>query len=107
MAQALKIKPPETRAWQGQGCIECNRKGYRGRVAIYEFFLMNDEIADLIVPDIKTGQLREAVRRYGWRPLREQAWFKVQAGLVPIAEIQRLTQRLDFQQAAAGPGAKL
>ncbi len=103
MAEALKIKPAEIKASKGHGCIECNQKGYRGRVAIYEFFLMNDEIADLIVPDIKTGQLREAVRKHGWRPLREQAWVKVQAGLVPIAELQRLTQRIDFQKTATGP----
>jgi type IV pilus assembly protein PilB len=99
MAEALKIKAAETKAWKGRGCIECNQKGYRGRVAIYEFFLMNDRIADLIVPDIKTGQLREAVHKHGWRPLREQAWVKVQAGLVPIAELQRLTHRLEFQPA--------
>ena len=97
MAKALGIKPAEVKAWKGRGCIECNQKGYRGRVAIYEFFLVNDEIADMIGPGLKTGQLRQAIRKYGWRSLRELAWGKVQAGLIPIAELQRLTHRIDFQ----------
>ena len=101
MAKALGIKPAEVKARKGRGCIECNQKGYRGRVAIYEFFLMNDEIADLIVPAIKTGQLREAVRKFGWRSLRELAWSKVQAELIPIAELQRLTHRIAFQSMEA------
>jgi type II secretory ATPase GspE/PulE/Tfp pilus assembly ATPase PilB-like protein len=69
-------------------------------VAIYEFFLVNDEITDMIEPGLKTGQLRQAIRKYGWRSLRELAWGKVQAGLVPIAELQRLTHRIHFETAA-------
>ncbi len=99
MAKALGIKPAEVKAWKGRGCIECNQKGYRGRVAIYEFFLVNDEIADMIAPGLKTGQLRQAIRKHGWRSLRELAWGKVQAGLIPIAELQRLTHRIDFKAA--------
>jgi type II secretory ATPase GspE/PulE/Tfp pilus assembly ATPase PilB-like protein len=94
LAHALHLPPAEVRAWKGQGCLECNSKGYRGRVAIYEFFVLNEELADLIVPGVRTGQLREAARRYGWRSLREQGWAKVQAGLVPIDEQQRMTRQI-------------
>lgn len=97
MAEALGISAAEVKASRGRGCIECNQKGYRGRVAIYEFFLLNDEIADLIGPGLKTGHLRQAMRKHGWRSLRELAWSKVQAGLIPVSEVQRLTHRLHFQ----------
>src|SRR5207249_10359867 len=60
IAQALGIPPAEVKAWRGRGCVECNQKGHRGRVAIYEFFLLNEEIADLIQPGLRTAQLREA-----------------------------------------------
>jgi general secretion pathway protein E/type IV pilus assembly protein PilB len=96
MAAALGLAPAEVKACRGQGCVECNQDGYRGRVALYEFFLLTEEIADLFAPGVKTGQLREAARRYGWRSLREQAWLKVQNGTVSIAELQRLTRRVNI-----------
>ncbi|MBA4150891.1 MAG: type II/IV secretion system protein, partial [Verrucomicrobia bacterium] len=97
MAKALGITPSEVKAWKGRGCIECTQRGYRGRVAIYEFFLLTDEIADMVEPGLKTGQLRETMRKFGWRSLRDMAWSKVQAGLIPIGELQRLTHRIHFQ----------
>jgi type II secretory ATPase GspE/PulE/Tfp pilus assembly ATPase PilB-like protein len=63
-------------------------------VAIYEFFVMSEEIADLFGPNLTAGQLRGAARQQGWRALRDQAWKKVQQGLIPVSEIQRLTFRL-------------
>jgi general secretion pathway protein E/type IV pilus assembly protein PilB len=95
MAAALKIDLSAVRAWKGAGCVECNQKGYRGQVAIYEFFLMTEEIGDLLGPGLKTGQLRAAARRVGWRSLREMAWIKIQHGLISMDEQQRLTLRID------------
>lgn len=94
MARALHLPPGQVRAMRGRGCVECNQKGYRGRVAIYEFFVMNDAMADLVEPGIKTGRFREMARQSGWRSLRELGWRKVQSGLVSIAEHERLTRRL-------------
>src|SRR6267154_1375905 len=95
IATALSIRPEEVKAWKGRGCVECNQKGHRGRVAIYEFFLLNEEIADLIQPGLRTGQLRDAARKFGWRSLREMAWLKVQRGLIPISEQERWTRMID------------
>mgnify|MGYP000085467109 CR=1 FL=1 len=94
MAQSLRLPPGDVVAMRGRGCVECGGKGTRGRVAIYEFFVMNEEIAELLGPGVSTGRLRAAARQHGWRSLREQAWKKVQQGLVPVAEVQRLTYRL-------------
>ena len=95
MAASLGIPPEEVKAWKGRGCVECNQKGHRGRVAIYEFFLLNEAIADRIQPEIRTAQLRDAARQLGWKSLREMAWLKVQRGLIPIAEQERWTRMVD------------
>lgn len=94
MATALAINPADLRAFHGAGCIECNNKGHRGRVALYEFFVMTEDIADMLGSRVPTGQLRAAARERGWRCLRDEGWAKVQAGLIPIAELQRLTRRI-------------
>ena len=96
MSHALSLEPGEIKALKGAGCVECNQRGYRGRVAIYEFFLMTDEIADLIEPGVRTGDLRRLARKQGWQSLRENAWRKVQQGLIPVSEQQRLTRRLNL-----------
>jgi general secretion pathway protein E/type IV pilus assembly protein PilB len=95
MAAALSLPVEQVKAWKGRGCVECNQKGHRGRVAIYEFFLLNEAIADLIAPGLRTGDLREAARKLGWRSLREIAWLKVQKGLIPISEQERWTRMID------------
>jgi type II secretory ATPase GspE/PulE/Tfp pilus assembly ATPase PilB-like protein len=95
MAAALGISPGEVKAWRGRGCVECNEKGHRGRVAIYEFFIVNEELADLFQPGLRTGPLRDLARKLGWRSLREMAWRKVQAGLIAISEQERWTRTVD------------
>lgn len=95
MAAALSLPAEQVKAWKGRGCVECNHKGHRGRVAIYEFFLLNEAIADLIQPGLRTGELRAAARKLGWRSLREMAWLKVQKGLIPISEQERWTKVID------------
>ena len=89
------MAPAEVRASRGLGCVECNQKGHRGRVAVYEFFLLNEEINDLIQPGLRTGQLRDAARKVGWRSLREMGWLKVQRGLIPLSEQERWTRLID------------
>jgi general secretion pathway protein E/type IV pilus assembly protein PilB len=95
MAAALSLPAEQVKAWKGRGCVECNQKGHRGRVAIYEFFLPSEPVRDLIQPALRTGELREAARKLGWRSLREMAWLKVQKGLIPISEQERWTRTID------------
>src|SRR5215472_14459534 len=63
MAAALGAPANEVKAWKGRGCVECNQRGHRSRVAIYEFFLVSEAIADLIQPGLRTGQLRTEARK--------------------------------------------
>ena len=95
MASSLELPLEQVKAWKGRGCVECNQKGHRSRLAIYEFFLVSEAIADLIKPELRIGELRTAARKLGWRSLREMAWLKVQRGLIPISEQERWTRQID------------
>jgi len=97
MTESLNIPKKDIKAFIGKGCIECNHNGYRGRVALYEFFLMNEEIVDILEPGVKSSRIREVAKKYGWKPLRHHGWHKVHSGLISIEEQQRITYRImDF-----------
>ncbi|TVP76972.1 MAG: type II/IV secretion system protein [Puniceicoccaceae bacterium] len=93
MSAALDIHDSEIRAQLGVGCLECAQLGYRGREAIYEFFFLNDNIVDAIQPGLTLQRLRRLASEQGWRPLRENAWRKLQEGSLSIDELQRMTSR--------------
>jgi general secretion pathway protein E/type IV pilus assembly protein PilB len=96
MAAALGIGPEAVRAMRGRGCPACRGVGESGRVAIYEIFLITDEVVDALSSNLRSTELRAIARRQGWRSLRQEAWAKVQQGLISVAETQRLTRRLQL-----------
>jgi len=106
MSAVLGLPPDQVKASRGRGCVECNEKGHRGRVAIYEFFLLNDALADLIRPGLRTTELRTVARKFGWRSLREMAWFKVHRGLIPLSEQDRWTRLVDPNALKITPASK-
>ncbi|MFT5128661.1 MAG: type II secretory ATPase GspE/PulE/Tfp pilus assembly ATPase PilB-like protein, partial [Rhodothermales bacterium] len=95
IADVLDMDDDEIPAWQGKGCLECDETGYRGRVAVYEFFLMNEDLADSVARGGTTTELRAFAIRSGMITLRQDGWRKVAAGLTTIKEIQRITSSCD------------
>jgi len=43
--------------YKGKGCSECNGSGYKGRVGIYELFIMEEKIRDLIVKRASSSEI--------------------------------------------------
>ena len=76
---------------KGKGCKDCRNTGYRGRKAIGELLVLNDEMRELIVARAPARKLKEAARAAGTVPLREAALHLVEAGDTTIEEINRVT----------------
>ena len=74
----------------GRGCPQCNNTGYRGRVGIYEMFVMNDDFRQLIGIDYKESDLLNLARTNGMRTLLEDGLEKVQRGWTTLDEIVRV-----------------
>jgi general secretion pathway protein E len=75
----------------GRGCRECRGSGYKGRKAIAELMILNDELRELITGRAPVRQLKDAARRSGTRFLREAAFDAVKAGETTLQEINRVT----------------
>jgi general secretion pathway protein E len=76
---------------QGKGCGACRGTGYKGRKAVSEILLLNDEIRELIVARAPIRHIKEAARRGGTRYLRESALELVRRGETTLQEINRVT----------------
>ncbi|MDV6348576.1 GspE/PulE family protein [Nitrosomonas sp. Is35] len=75
----------------GRGCGQCRGSGYRGRNAIAEILILNDEIRELIVAQEPIRRIKEAARNNGTRFLREAALDMVRQGLTSLEEANRVT----------------
>jgi type IV pilus assembly protein PilB len=77
--------------YHGKGCNTCSETGYKGRLALYEVMVINEEIKKLILDGASTIELREAARANGMLTLRESGLMKLREGLTSIEEVVRVT----------------
>jgi general secretion pathway protein E len=75
----------------GRGCRECRGAGFKGRKAIAELMILNDDIRELIAQRAPARQIRQAAQANGTRFLREAAFEAVKNGETTLQEINRVT----------------
>lgn len=76
---------------KGMGCGDCRGTGYKGRKAIAEFLLLDDELREMIVQRMPVRQIKEAARRKGTNSLLEAALNMVREGTTTLEEVRRVT----------------
>ena len=77
--------------YHGAGCADCHGTGYRGRIGIFEIFLIDDQVRNLIFEQVAATELRTKARELGMRTLREDGLRKVVAGQTTLSEVLRVT----------------
>ncbi len=73
------------------GCEKCRGNGFKGRMGIFELFIIDDEVRQMINTGLTTTQLRRRARELGMRTLREDGIRKVLAGLTSGGEVVHAT----------------
>lgn len=75
----------------GRGCPNCNHTGYKGRKALTELLVVNNEIREMIANEAPANHLREKARELGMRTLREDGLAAVMNGETTVDEVVRYT----------------
>ena len=75
---------------QIKGCDYCNGTGYKGRVGIFEAFLVNDDMEKFILTSPPISALREKAIKNGMITMREDGLVKVLEGITTLEEIERV-----------------
>jgi len=73
------------------GCELCRGKGYKGRMGIFEIFVVDDEVRNMINNNASTIALRQRAKELGMRTLREDGIRKVLAGMTTAEEVLTTT----------------
>jgi len=90
-----KCTPKGTASPKGKGCEACNSTGYRGRSAIFELLLVDEEIKKLITEKAPAGQIKKKAVSQGMKTLWEDGQEKIAQGITTQEEILRVTQEKD------------
>ncbi len=78
------------RVYRGGGCSRCNNTGYKGRLGVFEIFLMTDEYRQLIGTSYRESEILTIARANGMRSLLEDGLEKVRQGMTTMDEILRV-----------------
>jgi type IV pilus assembly protein PilB len=77
--------------YRGRGCDACRKAGYKGRMALYEIMVLDDDLRELVMQQASTAVLRAECRKRGMRTLRESGLLGIYEGQTTIDEVIRET----------------
>jgi general secretion pathway protein E/type IV pilus assembly protein PilB len=93
-SRALSLAPDQlvnSQVMKAVGCQKCRQTGYKGRIGIFEIFVVDDSVRHMINNRASTAMLRQRARESGMRTLREDGIRKVLAGLTSAEEVISIT----------------
>jgi len=82
---------PETKILYAKGCRDCSLIGYKGRIGIFEAFLVDDEMERFILTSPAIVDMREKAIKKDMVLMRQDGFLKVLQGVTTIDEVERVT----------------
>ena len=72
-----------------KGCPKCNHTGYRGRIGIFEVFIPDIEIKNMINKEISSLEIEKVALKKGMKKLLEDGIKKAEEGITSLNELLR------------------
>lgn len=94
LVKHLKLTQEQTEKavfYHGKGCQDCNGSGYRGRLPIFEFLIMDPEIRDAISTGAREFEVRQKARQKGYGGLLDSGVSRILDGRTTVEEVLRVT----------------
>ena len=79
--------------WRADGCVECEKTGYRGRLALHELLVNNDEIRAAIQRKATTGEIRDLAQQAGMQTLLQDGVAKCLQGHTDLKQVLAVCSR--------------
>ncbi len=78
--------------YKGKGCSECNNKGYKGRVGIYEILEVNEQIRQMIIKKNSNDEIHATAIKLGMIPLIIDGINKASSGMTTVEDVLRVVR---------------
>jgi general secretion pathway protein E len=94
LIKAMNLSPGETedvRFYEGEGCSECHNTGFKGRIGIFEYLSVDNEIRKEVMANSDADRIKRTAIENGLVTLRQDGWGKVKEGVTTIREVLRAT----------------
>jgi general secretion pathway protein E len=82
------------RLYRPKGCAACGNTGFRGRLAVMELLLVDDEIAQMVLARAEAREIQRSAVAHGMRTMLTDGLMKSQAGQTTIEEVLRATREV-------------
>ena len=90
--EGLNINPDKMKVFHGEGCQHCKGTGYKGRTAIFELMVINENIREMIYRNASLNEIRQtAIEKNGMVTLREDGFRNIIKGITTVEEVVRTT----------------
>jgi len=80
--------------YRKKGCNLCMQTGFRGRTAIFEILVVDDDIKRMVLKTSDANQINELAIKQGMITLQQDGIYKVLAGITTAEEVLRVTRSL-------------
>ncbi|MDI6821052.1 MAG: GspE/PulE family protein [Patescibacteria group bacterium] len=77
--------------FESKGCDECGNLGYRGRISIFELFLIDEKIEQKIYENPTEIELMNLAKEQSMTTMQEDGILKIIKGVTSKEEVERLT----------------
>ncbi|MDX2472216.1 MAG: GspE/PulE family protein [Candidatus Krumholzibacteria bacterium] len=79
-----------TNTCEGKGCSICRQSGYRGRMAIFEYLAIDNDIRTMVAAGKDGGAIAAEAIRQGQRTLRDDGLAKYREGKTTLKEVLKV-----------------
>ncbi len=88
-----KVDLKNLKFFHGKGCPKCANLGYRGRVGIYEVFVMNKDVEQVILSaEISEYKMQEIAVKNGMVTMVQDGLLKALYGITTLEEVFRVAE---------------
>lgn len=80
------------------GCEKCSQTGFKGRIAISEILLMNQDLKDIVTNKPTIKSIMDVAKKSGFIPMQRDAILKIVKGITSFEEVQRVIDMTEYSQ---------
>ena len=77
--------------YKAVGCSQCNKTGYKGRIAVHEILLINNEMKDMISRSATVNEITKFAIEGGMSTLKDESVKLIKNGITSFNEAMQIT----------------